>query len=156
MHSRVAMLAALGWIFPEVIYHFPGNEAVGVDAFAEINPIKALTTVPAAGLKQIALAAFAVEVFRIRRVIRGDAEAGDLGLGQGEGRWNPFGFNYTEEEYREKQLQELKNGRLAMLAIIGMISQCNVTGLSLAQQLGGAFSVPEAVSKAGDYFPPGL
>merc|ERR1719411_1182649 len=25
---------------------------------------------------------------------------GDSGLGQGPGRWNPFGFNYTPEEYR--------------------------------------------------------
>ena len=34
---------------------------------------------------------------------------------QGEGRWNPFGFDYSPEMYERRQLQELKNGRLAMV-----------------------------------------
>lgn len=60
------------------------------------------TQVPAAGLWQISATVFAIEVYRIRRVIRGENEPGDLGLGQGG--FNPFGFNYSEEEYREKQV----------------------------------------------------
>lgn len=155
VHGRVAMLAALGWVFPN-IYHLPGNEDVGVDAFANLNPFGALTTVPAAGLWQIAATVGAIELFRVNRVIRGDKEAGDLGLGQGEGRWNPFGFNYSEEEYAEKQLQEIKNGRLAMVGILGLLLQASVTGKGIVQQLGGSFDVPEAVSKAGYYFPDGV
>jgi hypothetical protein len=31
-----------------------------------------------------------------------------------------------------------------------------VTGKGIVQQLGGAFDVPEAVSKAGYYFPDGV
>mmetsp|Transcript_11650 Transcript_11650/g.16540 ORF Transcript_11650/g.16540 Transcript_11650/m.16540 type:complete len:244 (+) Transcript_11650:113-844(+) len=155
VHGRVAMLAALGWIVPEYI-HFPGNEEVGIDAFAKTNPWEALYSVPEAGLWQIAGTVFAIEVFRINRVVRGDAEAGDLGLGQGEGRWNPFGFNYTEEEYAKKQLQEIKNGRLAMVAIIGLFLQAAVNKVGLVEQLSGAFTFPDAVNKAGDYFPPGL
>ncbi|KAG5177923.1 light harvesting complex protein [Tribonema minus] len=153
VHGRTAMLAALGWIVPEFV-HFPGNEQVGVDAFAKTNPWDALYSVPDAGLWQIAATIFAVEVFRINRVVRGGAEPGDLGLGQGG--LNPFGFNYTEEEYKTKQLQELKNGRLAMVAIIGMFLQSAITNEGLIAQLSGAFTFPDAVGKAGYYFPPGL
>jgi Chlorophyll A-B binding protein len=140
-HGRVAMLAALGWVVPEFV-HFPGNAQVGVDAFAKTNPWDALYSVPDAGLWQIAAAISAVEVFRIGRVIRGDREAGDLGLGQGEGRWNPFGLNYSEEEYETKRLQEVKNGRLAMVAIIGLFLQSAITNEGIIEQLGGAFTFP--------------
>jgi hypothetical protein len=43
------------------------------------------------------------------RIIRGDKEPGDLGLGQTG--FNPFKFDYSEEEYFEKQVQEIKHGR---------------------------------------------
>lgn len=110
VHSRVAMLAVVGMIFPS-IFHFDGNPEVGVaaDAFAELNPYKALTTVPAEGLWQISLIIFGIELARIKRVIRGDKNPGDLGLGQTG--FNPFKFDYTEEEYFEKQVQEIKHGR---------------------------------------------
>jgi hypothetical protein len=36
---------------------------------------------------------------------------GDLRIGQGSGRWNPFNLNYSPEEYEEKRLQELKHCR---------------------------------------------
>lgn len=153
VHGRTAMLAVLGWVFPSLA-HFPGNDAVGADAFAKTNPLEALSSVPEAGLWQIAAAVFAIEVYRIQRVVRGDKDAGDLGLGQGG--FNPFGFNYSDEEYFEKQVQEVKNGRLAMVAIMGLIWQSSITGKGIVEQLSGAFNVPEAVSKAGYYFPEGL
>jgi len=134
-HARVAMLATLGWIFPEIA-HFGGNAQVGQDAFAELNPLKAIYTAPAAGLVQIAFGIFALEYFRIKRVIQGDAAAGDLGLGQGEGRWNPFKFNYSPEEYKTMQTREIKNGRLAMIGILAMIAQANASGEGLLTQLG--------------------
>jgi len=155
VHGRVAMLAALGCVFP-YIYHFPGNEDVGVNAFANTDPLSALSSVPAGGLWQIAALTFAIEYWRIQRVIRGDKEPGDLGLGQGEGRWNPFGFKYTEEEYFEKQTQEIKNGRLAMVGILGLLSQSAVTKMGLFTQFDGIFNTPEAVMKAGYYFPEGI
>ncbi|CEL98288.1 unnamed protein product [Vitrella brassicaformis CCMP3155] len=160
VHSRVAMLAALGWIFPE-IWHLPGNAAVGVDAFAETNPWKALTTVPKEGLWQIAGTVSAIEFFRLRRVVRGEKEAGDLGLGQGEGRWNPFGFAFDEDEYYRMQVREIKNGRLAMIAIIGMMLQAAVTGEGLLEQIGEGFGLgPGYRLPAGTglqkFFPEGL
>lgn len=159
VHGRVAQLAVIGMLFPS-FYHFTGNGILPDETFAELNPFKALSTVPEAGLYQIALVIFGIELQRAKRVIRGDKEPGDLGLGQTG--WNPFGFEYTEEEYREKQVQEKKHGRLAMFGILGMLLQTQASGMGPVQQLGGAFTWPEAreimagPGTLGDYFPPGL
>mmetsp|Transcript_21805 Transcript_21805/g.36473 ORF Transcript_21805/g.36473 Transcript_21805/m.36473 type:complete len:251 (-) Transcript_21805:300-1052(-) len=161
VHGRVAMLAVIGMLFPSY-FHFAGNPDIGVpaDAFAELNPYKALSTVPEEGLWQITLVIFGIELARIKRVIRGDKEAGDLGLGQTG--FNPFGFEYSEEEYFEKQVQEIKHGRLAMFGILGMLLQASASGQGVVQQLGGAFSWPDERSilngpgYLGDYFPQGL
>jgi len=161
VHSRVAMLGVIGFLVPS-FYHFPGNPAVGVaeNAFAELNPYKALSTVPAEGLWQIALVIFGIELNRIKRVIRGDKAPGDLGLGQTG--FNPFGFKYSEEEYFEKQVQEIKHGRLAMFGVLGMLLQARVSGLGVVQQLAPSFSFPDerailsGPGVLGDYFPQGL
>lgn len=159
VHGRVAQLAVLGMLVPS-FYHFSGNGYLPDSTFAELNPFKALTAVPEAGLWQIALVIFGIELQRTKRVIRGDKNPGDLGLGQTG--WNPFGFEYSEEEYREKQVQEKKHGRLAMFGILGMLLQTQASGMGPVQQLGGAFTWPEAreimqgSGTLGDYFPPGI
>lgn len=161
VHSRVAMLAVVGMIVPS-FFHFAGNPTVGVplNAFSELNPYKALTAVPQEGLWQISLVIFGIELARIKRIIRGDKAPGDLGLGQTG--FNPFNFDYTEEEYFEKQVQEIKHGRLAMFGILGMLLQASASGMGVVQQLGKAFSwpdhlaIPSGPGALGDYFPPGL
>lgn len=50
-------------------------------------------------------------------------------------------------------LQELKNGRAAMIAIAGMYAQTVVQGKPILAQLGEAFSLPSNVAKAGYFFP---
>jgi len=163
VHGRVAQLAVVGNLFP-AIAHFPGNPEAGVpaDAFASLNPYTALTQVPETGLWHIAITIFFIEFTRIKRVINGDKEPGDLGLGQ-FGTYNPFNFNYSEEEYRAKQVQEIKHGRLAMFGALGMLLQSKVSGLGVSEQLAKAFTFPEAVAVPpggmgvlGDYFPPNL
>lgn len=161
VHGRIAQLAVLGLLVPSLI-HFAGNPEIGVpaDAFAETNPFKALTTVPAEGLWQITLVIFGIELNRIKRIIRGDKNPGDLGLGQTG--FNPFNFKYTEEEYFEKQVQEIKHGRLAMIAAVGMLLQTAASGQAVASQLGAAFTFPEerallnGPGALGDFFPQGL
>eukprot|EP01039_Chlorochromonas_danica_P002462 gene2462-2697_t len=81
------------------------------------------------------------KTYLIQRVILGDKKPGDLGLGQGG--FNPFGFKYTDEEYFVKQEQEVKHGRLAMIASLGMLVQTNKFGINIPQQLAEAFSVPD-------------
>jgi len=161
VHGRVAQLAVVGTFFPAWA-HFPGNPSIGVpeDAFAELNPTKVLSTVPATGLGQIVLAILAIELFRVQRVFFEGKPAGDLGLGQGG--WNPFNFAYSEEEYFEKQVQEIKHGRLAMFGALGCLLQAGKSGIPVSQQLSEAFSMPardEILSGngvLGDFFPPNL
>jgi len=161
VHGRVAQLAVLGNLV-QGFYHFPGNPdwGVPVGAFDAVNPYTALTQVPAASLWQISLVIFGIELARIKRVINGDKPAGDLGLGQTG--FNPFGFKYSEEEYFEKRVQEIKHGRLAMLGAIGILLQAKNSGLGVIEQLSPAFNFPDAVevakgtSELADFFPPGL
>ncbi len=161
VHGRVAQLAVLGNLIPSW-FHFPGNPAVGVaeNAFAELNPYKALSTVPQEGLWQIALVIFGIELARIKRVIQGDKNPGDLGLGQTG--FNPFNFKYTEEEYFEKQVQEIKHGRLAMFGALGMLLQASASGKGVVQQLAESFSLPDeriyltGPGQLNDFFPQGI
>ena len=161
VHGRVAQLAVIGNLFP-ALYHFPGNPSYGVpnDAFASLNPYTALSQVPEGGLWQIALVIFGIELARTKRIIQGDKEPGDLGLGQTG--YNPFNFEYSPEEYREKQIQEIKHGRLAMFGALGMLLQAKFSGLGVTEQLGGAFTwLPEreilqGPGTLGDFFPPNI
>ena len=96
-----------------------------------------------------------LEVYRVNKLKDPSYVPGDLSLGQGPGRWNPFGFDYTPEEYAEKQLQEIKHCRLAMLGIIGLAAKSSGAGdVGVLAMLGGG--KPEFVTKAGFYFPEGI
>lgn len=160
VHGRVSMLAVVGSFFP-AYWHFPTNGIYPEGSFSELNQIKALYTVPSEAIGQIVLAIAAVEAFRTQRTLVGNKAPGDLGLGQGG--WNPFNFKYTDEEYFEKQVQETKHGRLAMLAAAGLLFQNANSGVGITEQLGSAFLMPSFREVAqngpgvlGDYFPPGL
>jgi hypothetical protein len=149
-HGRVAQLAWLGFVFPN-IYHFPSDAGHNFD---NMNALAAIRTVPQWGLVQIAIFIGAQEAIRYRLCIKGDNAPGDIGWGQGG--FNPFGFTYTQEEYEEKQLQEIKHCRLAMLGILGAWWQGILSGQGLIQQIGGAFDAPDYYGKAGYYFPDGI
>jgi len=149
-HGRVAQLAWLGFVFPN-IYHLPVDETHN---FGELNALAALNSVPQWGIVQIAIFIGALENQRFQKCVLGDNAAGDVGLGQGG--FNPFGFAYTQEEYEEKQLQEIKHCRLAMLGILGAWWQGILTGEGLIQQIGGAFEAPDYYGKAGYYFIDGI
>merc|ERR1712094_112337 len=118
-----AQLACLGWVFPEIA-HFPGKDG----AFGKMNPFEAVDAIPNAGWYQILAFMASLEVYRVNKLKDPAYVPGDLSLGQGPGRWNPFGFDYTPEEYAEKQLQEIKHCRLAMLGIIGLAAKSSGAG----------------------------
>ena len=150
MHGRIAQLACLGWVFPELA-HFPGKDG----AFGKMNPFEAVDAIPNAGWYQILAFMASLEVYRVNKLKDPSYVPGDLSLGQGPGRWNPFGFDYTPEEYAEKQLQEIKHCRLAMLGIIGLAAKSSGAGdVGVLAMLGGG--KPEFVTKAGFYFPEGI
>ena len=139
IHGRIAQLAVLGFLVPGFIT-LPGNMSTGIDAYSYTNPLEAFSNVPQLALLQIFAFMSFLEIRRIN-IIQEEGEnymPGDLRVGQGEGeRWNPFGLNYSEEDYEEKQLQELKHGRLAMLGIFGLWAQAQASGVGVVEQLDG-------------------
>jgi len=158
IHGRIAQMAVVGFLAPGLFGTLPGNEWTGLDAYSYTNPLEAFTHVPKLALLQIFLFMSFLEFRRIK-IIREEGEnymPGDLRIGQGEGRWNPFGLNYTPEEYEEKRLQELKHCRLAMVGIFGLWAQAQASGVSVVDQLSAAFQAPEYYAKAGYFLPEGI
>jgi hypothetical protein len=118
-HGRVAQLAVIGYIVPE-IFKFPGDIAPGV-SFASIpNGVAAIDAIPALGWLQIFFLIGSVDYYGF--FILGDTE--------GKGK--------TAEELKELTNKELNNGRLAMLAILELLrhdSQQLVGGLYAGDHL---------------------
>merc|ERR1711988_1566836 len=109
-HGRVSMIACIGYIVPEY-FKFPGYLAPHLKLeFSDIpNGLAALSKVPSAGWAQIFFFCGLVEI-------------GVLGVPNGSGPMQ-------DEEARKRKLSaEIANGRLAMMAIIGMFFQDGLTG----------------------------
>lgn len=158
IHGRIAQVAVLGFLGPGLVGTLPGNEWTGVDAYSNTNPLEAFSQVPGLALLQIFLFMTFLEFRRIN-IIREEGsnyQPGDLRIGQGEGRYNPFGLSYTDEEYQEKRLQELKHCRLAMIGVFGLWAQAQASGVGVVEQLGNSLVAPEYYVKAGYFLPEGI
>eukprot|EP00310_Coccolithus_braarudii_P013310 CAMPEP_0183352936 /NCGR_PEP_ID=MMETSP0164_2-20130417/31685_1 /TAXON_ID=221442 /ORGANISM="Coccolithus pelagicus ssp braarudi, Strain PLY182g" /LENGTH=229 /DNA_ID=CAMNT_0025525511 /DNA_START=48 /DNA_END=737 /DNA_ORIENTATION=+ len=128
-HGRVAMLAALGFPLAEQFHPLFGG---GVDVPSYI----AFQQTPLQTFWPVVVGAIAIiEVFSIFPAfenpniegwaIKSDHVAGDFGF-------DPLGLKPTDAlQLAEMQTKELNNGRLAMIAIAGMIVQELVTGQKL-------------------------
>ena len=117
-HGRVAQLAVLGYIVPE-IYKFPGEIAPGVTFESIPNGIAAISAVPALGWLQMFFLIGAVDY------------RGYLILGDTEGKGK------SAEELQKAQEQELSHGRLAMIAILELLrhSQQLIGGMYAGEKL---------------------
>jgi hypothetical protein len=158
IHGRIAQMAVVGFIAPGLFGTLPGNEWTGVDAYSYTNPLEAFNKVPGLAILQIFLFMSFLEFRRIN-IIKEEGDAympGDLRIGQGEGRYNPFGLSYTPEQYEEKRLQELKHCRLAMIGIFGLWAQAQASGVSVVEQLGRGLTTPDYYAKAGYFLPEGI
>jgi len=134
-HSRVAMLAALGFPVAEQFHPlFATDDAPSFSAFQQ-TPLQ--TFWPAVVFVIAIFEVFSVFTFQNPAsrsatgepvqpwTIRLDHEPGDLGF-------DPLGLKPTDPaELLAMQNKELNNGRLAMIAIAGMIVQEGVTGQKL-------------------------
>merc|ERR1719440_87714 len=120
-HGRISMLATMGYITPEITGKIPGylSPSAGLK-FADIpNGLGAVSKVPALGWAQIAA------YFGFCEFSGGfdDYKSGTPG---------DYGFKVLTsadpEEKTKKLSAEIANGRLAMVAIIGMFFQDGLTG----------------------------
>lgn len=122
-HCRIAMLATVGWTWTATGTHFNGmislHPAVSfADAAAAPNPLLAAAMVPGFGIWQIIVAIGALEVTWENKYPAAKC-AGNFGV--------PAVTN-DPEKFKELQLAELKNGRLAMIGIISFACAVGIPG----------------------------
>eukprot|EP00444_Apocalathium_aciculiferum_P033619 CAMPEP_0183484804 /NCGR_PEP_ID=MMETSP0370-20130417/179107_1 /TAXON_ID=268820 /ORGANISM="Peridinium aciculiferum, Strain PAER-2" /LENGTH=847 /DNA_ID=CAMNT_0025678097 /DNA_START=117 /DNA_END=2660 /DNA_ORIENTATION=- len=122
-HGRISMLATMGYITPEVTGKFPGylSQSAGLK-FADVpNGLSAISKVPAIGWAQVIAYAGFCEI-----------SAGTDDFKSPSGVPGDYGFKVLTssiaEEKNKKLSAEIANGRLAMMAIIGMFFQDGLTG----------------------------
>merc|ERR1712151_1340687 len=126
-HGRISMLATMGYITPELVGKFPGYLSPYYNLkFEDVpNGLAAISKVPFFGWLQIGLYALYCEAAGLGFGYfdaNEDREPGNYG-------WKPPLLATTDPELRKKKLSaELANGRLAMMAIIGMFFQDGLTG----------------------------
>ena len=120
-HARVAMLAALGFLVGENFHPLFGG-AIDVPSYVAFQQTPLQTFWPAVVVAISVLEVFSVFSFESPMggqpwTVRTDHVSGDLGF-------DPLGLKPTSAgELAEMQAKELNNGRLAMIAIAGMVAQ---------------------------------
>ena len=125
LHPLLAVLAALGFPLAEQFHPLFGGEI-------DVPSYVAYQETPLQVFWPVVLGFIAVlEIFSVFSFnspfggelwsVRSDFEAGDLGF-------DPLGLRpESAEEFKEMQTKELNNGRLAMIAMAGMVTQELVT-----------------------------
>merc|ERR1719282_2161873 len=134
-HGRVCMLATIGYIVPEY-FKWPGYLSPSMEIkFEDVpNGLAAFSKLPVQGGAQIVAFAGFIETtgffsgeaknIGLQRCATQAGEPGNYGVG-----FPTFFGKVADPEVRKRKLSaEIANGRLAMMAIIGMFFQDGLTG----------------------------
>merc|ERR1719327_850157 len=124
-HCRVCMLATVGFAFTD-FYTLPGFEYSTLEAHDACVASGAMSQLLLwIGLLEV------VSLISIDQMLRGSGrEAGDYGF-------DPLGFS-NNGKLEELQMKELANGRLAMFAFGGVVTQSVLTGNTFPYLFGDA------------------
>jgi len=116
-NGRVAMLANVGWFFPSVVGHFQGS----VDPN---DPVGAIMQSSPQWWAQFILLCGVFEFYKYQSKMNGRSYTGN-----GEPAVDWMGMYPADEAGRRNvEMQELKNGRLAMLGFASYISAHFISG----------------------------
>merc|ERR1712039_766965 len=122
-HGRVSMLATMGYITPELVGKFPGylSPSNGLKFEDVPNGLAAISKVPGLGWLQILAYGLFCE-YSVGLDQEAQSPPGACGF-------KPPLLTSDDPEVTKKRLNaEIANGRLAMMAIIGMFFQDGLTG----------------------------
>jgi hypothetical protein len=147
-HGRTAMLACLGWFHVAAGWHPIGDFAAG--EHLSNDPLVNLTQLSMGGAMQVVFTIMCAE-WLTTYVCKPPAEKPWDILG-----WTDVIADENYPDWKKAQLQELNNGRLAMIAIVGLIFQDAYTGdyvAGVGQACGGA-EVCKHFSEWPNVFPP--
>ena len=130
-HGRLAMLASVGWPLSELFHSNLSKLTQSANLLSNNNKVPSILN---GGLEKINPVFFmsiivfttTIELVALNNNYKSDRMPGDLGF-------DPMGLSVgkSQAEKDEMALKEIKNGRLAMLAIGGMIHHNWVTGDAL-------------------------
>uniref|UniRef100_A0A7R9U7U0 Plastid light harvesting protein n=1 Tax=Pinguiococcus pyrenoidosus TaxID=172671 RepID=A0A7R9U7U0_9STRA len=115
-HGRICMLATLGMIVPEFA-RLPG------DIFQKVNVVDAHNEMVSKGPMYMLL--FWISLWEI--ISLPTIKQLDEGREPGDFAFDPLSLGKNPDKMKRYALAELKNGRLAMLAFSGMITQAALT-----------------------------
>lgn len=122
-HGRIAMLAMAGWVFPELVGHLPDP------AYSQTNPLAAVQSVGFLPMAQIVLLVMVMEAISLEKKARNNYE------NPAEYGWDAFGLMKEGGSNNHYRVAEVKNGRLAMIAIGGAIHHALITNQGLVEQI---------------------
>lgn len=141
-HGRLAMLAALGWPASEV---WDRAIAKAVSMPPVVDESLRAPSVLNGGLGKIPVEYWAASLF-----VASFIECANIQKRRTDDRWFPGNLNFdplglypkSEAKQREMQLKEIKNGRLAMIAITAFAIQEAIVGTSVVDQTPFLFKPP--------------